>query len=138
VSSRASKNDGDPVQFILSDNIARRQMSEGQCAIIFALAYPEPEKGGRGKSTNYSKLEWFSASRLSEARKIMKNSREMAKEVIAGTISFKEALDEATAVYRPAAPWHADNISDRRRLDCGLGSQAWHAPQRNGGGQTSF
>jgi hypothetical protein len=89
--------DGDPVEFILAANIARRHLTAGQCAVIVALAYPEPEKGGRGKSTNVSKLERFSASRLSEARTIVKYSRDLAKEVIDGLCTFQQALWEATA-----------------------------------------
>lgn len=89
--------DGDPVGFILSVNIARRQLTDGQCVVIVALAYPNPGKGGRSKSTNVSKLEWFSASRLSEARKIVKRSRDLARAVVAGSCTFQKALFDATA-----------------------------------------
>ena len=89
--------DGDPVGFILSVNVARRQLTDGQCAVIVALAYPNPAKGGRSKSTNVSKLEWFSAPRLSEARKIVKRSRDLARAVVEGACTFQRALFEATA-----------------------------------------
>jgi hypothetical protein len=48
-------------------------------------------------------LEGYSAPRLSEARKIVKHSRDLAKEVVAGTCTFQEALAEATTL-RMTAP----------------------------------
>ena len=50
--------DGDPVQYILSVNVARRQLNAGQCAVLCALAYPEPRQRGR-KSSIASKVETF-------------------------------------------------------------------------------
>jgi hypothetical protein len=41
--------DGDPVEYILSANIDRRHLNAGQCALIVALVYPDPEKCGRGR-----------------------------------------------------------------------------------------
>ena len=40
---------GDPVAFILAANIHRRHLNGGQVALIIALVYPNPEKGGRGE-----------------------------------------------------------------------------------------
>ena len=39
-----------------------------------AFAYPEPEKGGRGKKT-VQKLDSFSKQRLSDARQVLRHSR---------------------------------------------------------------
>ena len=61
---------GDPVEFILASNIDRRHLNAGQVALIIALAYPEPEQCGRGRPSQLSKLEGYSAPRLSEARRI--------------------------------------------------------------------
>jgi hypothetical protein len=96
VEPRFQMHKGNPVDFILAANITRRHLTEGQCAIIIALAYPDPEKCGRGRPSQLSKLEGYSASRLSEARTIIKHSRDLAQEVIAGSCTFKQALDEAT------------------------------------------
>jgi len=45
----------------------------------FAMLYPEPEKGGRGKrGKNLSETEGFSAARVSQARAVLCYSREPA------------------------------------------------------------
>jgi ParB-like chromosome segregation protein Spo0J len=36
--------------FIVSANLARRNLSRGQQAMALAMIYPEPEKGGRGRT----------------------------------------------------------------------------------------
>jgi hypothetical protein len=46
VEPRFSVHDGDPVEFILAANIARRHLTDGQCAVILALIYPDPETAG--------------------------------------------------------------------------------------------
>jgi len=109
-----------PVEFILAANITRRHLTAGQCAVIVAPVYPDPEKGGRGKSTNYSKLEGFSVSRLSEARMIVRHPRDLADQVIKGSCTFKQALDEATASrisYADPMPYGTlTKGGDRRRV----------------------
>jgi hypothetical protein len=59
------------------------------------LAYPDVKQGSRERTANYSKLEGYSASRLSEARKIVACSRDLACEVIAGLTPFAQALGYA-------------------------------------------
>ena len=44
-------NGEDPVAFIISANIARRNLSKGQRAMLLVMIYPEPGQGGRGKKT---------------------------------------------------------------------------------------
>jgi hypothetical protein len=39
----------DPIPFIVSANLERRNLTKGQRAMAMAMIYPEPEKGGRGK-----------------------------------------------------------------------------------------
>lgn len=59
---------------ILSANIARRHLDKGQQAIAIAMLYPEPEKGGRGKTAQISKETLgFSTMRLSQARTILRD-----------------------------------------------------------------
>jgi ParB/Sulfiredoxin domain len=100
--------DGDPVAFILAANITRRHLNAGQCAMIIALARPEPEKCGRGRPSQLSNLEGYSAARLSEARKIIRHSRDLALEVVAGTTPFHQALwlagQPAECTYSLALP----------------------------------
>jgi ParB-like chromosome segregation protein Spo0J len=47
--SYASLNGHDAAAFIVSANLARRNLTKGQQAMVLAMIYPEPEKGGRGK-----------------------------------------------------------------------------------------
>ena len=89
-----------PIALILSTNVKRRNLSRGQQVMAVAMAYPEPEKGGRGKksaATNCSPGERFFRSHLSEARAVLSYSPKLAKAVFAGTTSLKEALAEVKA-----------------------------------------
>jgi hypothetical protein len=63
----------DPVDFIISANLARRNLNKGQQAIVLARIFPEPEMGGRGKkaeATKAAETAGFSDRRLREAREI--------------------------------------------------------------------
>jgi hypothetical protein len=53
-----------------------------QKAMAVAFAYPEPEKGGRGKKTNYPETGHFSKQRLSIARQVLHHSRDLARAVL--------------------------------------------------------
>ena len=65
------EHEGDPIAYILMANNSRRHMTKGQKAMMAAIAYPKPEKGGRGK--NSSKIEGFNVSSgyLSSARTVL-------------------------------------------------------------------
>jgi hypothetical protein len=67
----------DPRDFVWTRG-QRRNVSKGQQAIAFALLWPEPEKGGRGKKGKASETDGFSATRYKQARAIVAHSREMA------------------------------------------------------------
>ena len=41
----------EPTAFVLSANVHRRNLSTGQRAMAVAMLSPEPEKGGRGKTS---------------------------------------------------------------------------------------
>jgi hypothetical protein len=73
-----------------------------------ALLYPEPEsasesgkKGGRGKKgENKGSADSavpFSATRLKQARYVLRHSPELAKSVMAGYVSLDEALGKVKA-----------------------------------------
>jgi hypothetical protein len=76
---RERRLDGqDPRAFIVSVNLARRNLSKGQQAMLLAMAYPEPEKGGRGNKGKALETERFSAARLSQARTVLREAPDLA------------------------------------------------------------
>jgi hypothetical protein len=60
-----------------------------------AIAYPEPDKGGRGKKALESS--GFSQQRLSQARQVLNYSQEMARQVLNDTIKLDAALAKVVA-----------------------------------------
>ena len=82
----------DPLAYIVSANLARRNLTKGQQAMALAMIYPDPEKGGRGKN---SKLKLpFSLMRLSQARSVLRSSRSLAEAVLKGTLPLNEAVEK--------------------------------------------
>jgi hypothetical protein len=78
---------------IVSNNLNRRHLTGGQKAMACAMIYPEPtaSQGGRGKKDQTSNLEetsGFSAKRLQQARSILRFSRALAEQVVAGIEHF--------------------------------------------------
>ena len=47
--------DGDVASFIADVNLARRNLSKGQAAMVFALLFPEAGEQGRGKTARREK-----------------------------------------------------------------------------------
>lgn len=84
----------DPVRYIVSANINRRNLTKGQRAMALARLYPEPEKGGRGKTNSLLSKE-FSGARISQARTVLAWSPQVAAAVLAGTKSLNDAYGEA-------------------------------------------
>jgi hypothetical protein len=73
----------DPEAFILSINIARRHLDTGQIAIVVAKAFPNAEKGGRGKKgTASGGFPTVLHQRLAEARVIVRHGSELADRVL--------------------------------------------------------
>lgn len=91
--------ESDPTAYVLSANVHRRHLTKGQQAMATALAYPNPEKGGRGNKINSSKNEEFSrisAGNLSMARFVLRHCRDKAEEVLRNakyplTVAYEEA-----------------------------------------------
>jgi hypothetical protein len=81
----------DPLAYIASANLMRRNLSKGQQAMALAMMYPEPGKGGRGNK-NGSVSEQFSKTRLSNARAVLRYSRGLAEQVLKGDAGLDEAL----------------------------------------------
>jgi hypothetical protein len=78
-------------------NLMRRNLNKGQQAMALAMLYPEPEKGGRGKKSralNSTVSVGFSATRLNQAREVLRHRRDLAEQVVRGTLMLDEALQE--------------------------------------------
>ena len=75
--------DSDPTAHVLSANVHRRHLTKGQQAMATALAYPNPEKGGRGKRLKDSNVfEGIDGGNLSRARFVLRHCRDKAEEVL--------------------------------------------------------
>jgi hypothetical protein len=70
--------------------------------MALALIYPEPAKGGRGK-TNPSEAKGFSQARLNAAHYVLRHSRDLAQSVIKGAVSLDGALFWAACPRSPRA-----------------------------------
>jgi hypothetical protein len=71
-----------------------RHLSKGQQAMLLAMLYPEPEKGGKGKNVAARKAAesaGFGATRLRQARSVLRHSRPLAESVVKGSVSFDDA-----------------------------------------------
>ncbi len=90
-----TKDVQDSVAFILSANIARRHLSKGQQAMIVAKIHPEPDKGGRGQKSSKNEEFPISSGNLSMARTVLKYARELADNVLSGTVALNNAYDTA-------------------------------------------
>lgn len=87
----------DPIEYIYSTNITRRNMNKGQQALALAMLYPEPGQPGRGiedPATKQRIIRGFSQDMLIFARHVMRFP-DLAIEVRDGGRSLKSAFDEA-------------------------------------------
>jgi hypothetical protein len=82
-------NGQDPVAFIVSANLARRNLTVGQRAMLYAWAYPEPEQPGRGRKSIRGKS--ISQSGVSKARTVLREAPGLVSEVIAGDTTLDAA-----------------------------------------------
>jgi hypothetical protein len=111
-----------------------RNMTKGQRAMTLAMIYPEPEKGGareRG-SISETKTELMRAkisdARLSQARTVLRHSRELAQAVVAGITPLDLALAEVQAVNRiGTSPGSFANASGFVRVES-VNASNEHAP----------
>lgn len=90
-------NGRDATAFIVSANLARRNLTKAQQAMALAMIYPEPEKGGRGKRSQiqegFNEPRKTTQNRLSQARAILRYSKPLAEQVIAGA-PFDDAFKQ--------------------------------------------
>jgi hypothetical protein len=68
-----------------------------------AIAYPEPEKGGRGKKRNSLVTKEFSDGMLSQARTVLHEAPELVEQMIQDVIDERKDRDVEAAAHRWAA-----------------------------------
>lgn len=122
-------NGHDPKAFILSTNIMRRHLNMGQRAMALAMMYPESSPGKKTDAsvTTLSAANKVSATSISNARTVLRDSRALAEEVMSGVkfldTAYKEAkaradtnkTDEAMLTrLRTEAPDLADLVTEER------------------------
>jgi hypothetical protein len=124
--------DGDEDQvraFIADVNLERRDLKKGQKAALYAKLFPEPAKGGRGKTVTTDNS--FTRPQLSNCRAIWRHSQALLDDVIADRTPLDKALAQVkdeqarassteakTERLRAAAPDLADLVVDERmKLD---------------------
>lgn len=81
----------DPVTYILSANIHRRNMSKGQRAMAVAKISPESQQG---KRTSIKTIE-VSPGYVSHARIVLQHAPDLANAVLMGHLSLDNAYEEA-------------------------------------------
>jgi ParB/Sulfiredoxin domain len=94
VEPRFEKFAGDSLAYIVSANLARRNLTKGQQAMAMAMIYPEGQKGKKVVEN----LNNFSRARLSQARTVLHHSRALAESVLKGTATLDETLATIKAV----------------------------------------
>jgi hypothetical protein len=133
-------NGHDPLAFIVSANLERRNLTKGQQVMTRAMIYPEAPRG-RGQKDPARKVPdsgSFSQQRLNEARTVLRHSRALADEVLKGNISLDAALAKVEAEklqaqgeaarrqrLRAGAPDLADLV-DEERMPLAEALAAWH------------
>jgi ParB/Sulfiredoxin domain len=129
-------NGHDVAALIVSANISRRNLNNGQRATLLAMIYPAGGKGGRGKKDPAINPEDSSGfiRMVQQARQILRHSEAMAVSVKDGTMPFDTALKQARngeeegksrearmARLRAGAPDVAALVEDERlTLEAGL------------------
>jgi hypothetical protein len=113
-------NGHDAPAFIVSANLARRNLSKGQQAMALAMIYPETDKRGRGNKSDAVKCaesSGFSGRLLEQARTILRHSAELAEDVLHRGEHFDVALKKVQA-----------DTQNRRGHDAQMADLRTHAP----------
>jgi hypothetical protein len=99
-------NGRDPIAYIVSANLQRRNLNKGQQAMAIAMLYPETGTGGRGKKSeakNCAETAQFSARRVQVAQQVLRQSRPYAEMVMKGTITLDAALEKIQKEQKDAS-----------------------------------
>jgi ParB-like nuclease domain len=111
-------NGHDAQAFIVSANLARRNLSKGQQAMALAMIYPEPAALKRkGSGSLDSKEQGISSALLSQARAILRHSTELAQDVLHRGEHFDVALKKVQA-----------ETQNRKGHDAQMADLRTHAP----------
>jgi hypothetical protein len=97
-------NGHDPLAYIVSANLERRNLNKGQRAMLAAMIYPEGQQG-RGKNAEARKAQvsgGFSAELLRQARSVFRHSQELAQSVVKGSVTLDAALAQVQEAKRQA------------------------------------
>jgi len=86
-------NGTDPVAYILSQNVKRRQLNKGQQAMAIAFAYPEQHQGKKRTSAEIADVS-ISERRIRQARQVLHHSRDLARAVLKDATKLDEALEK--------------------------------------------
>ncbi len=89
-------------------------MTKGQRAMAVAKIYPDPEKGGRGKTVRLP--DGLSKQRISEARTVLQYAPDLADNVLAGSDSLDDAYKTARERKEKSTNGH-QNITKQRIAD---------------------
>ena len=129
-------NGHDASAFIVSANLARRNLTKAQQAMATAIIYPEADQRGRGNKGKAELSSAFSQKRLAQARSVLRHSRALANEVLAGRKPLNDAVKqvgdeqnasmtagEQLATLRAMAPDLADLVEEERMVL----AEAWAA-----------
>jgi hypothetical protein len=110
-------NGHDPLAFIVSANLTRRQMTNAQRAMALAMIYPESPRGRGNVDPARKETESgsFSYSLLKEARVILRFSEELAQDVLHRGKTFDAALAEARKAGQERRS-HDYQLNELRRL----------------------
>jgi ParB-like nuclease domain len=112
-------NGEDPTAYVISANLHRRHMTNGQRAMAVALIRPEPEQGkggGRGKKNfaGSGEVSGVAHQRISQARMVLKEAPGLVDQVLGGSVTLDAAY--RTAVDRQKADeWQRLDMDKLRR-----------------------
>lgn len=96
--------EGDPTPFVLSTNIHRRNLTQGQRAMAVAMLRRAPEKRGRGNKSGISaNFTGVALRRVNDARVVLAHSSELAQAVMSGDTPLEECSPKAE-MLSPLAP----------------------------------
>lgn len=87
----------DPVAFILSANVRRRQMTKGQTAMAIAMMIETQEGKRDGQTTRLTLESNVSRPHIAQALTIRRYAADLAAGVLAGTEAFEKAYEVAKA-----------------------------------------
>lgn len=106
----------DPVAFILSNNVMRRQLTKGQTAMAVAQAnFFAAKKLAWGEEGNLARRLGVSGARLSYAVGVMKNAPELATPVLCGDLGLDQAY--AAAIQSKKTRKNADDEARQHQVD---------------------